>query len=117
MRGFEGSGLYGLPGGFFLNALGLRVGVFGIQLKQARGEDGGLFLGVDDVQFPFELGQGQTGSLHLGAQFLQLLLHEVGEIGSGGVADLEGALQVGIGDAIRDIGGQVGIGRAIGDQQ
>ena len=94
LSGFQGPGLDGLPGGFLFHALGLGVGVFGVQLEQASGEDASFFLGVDDVQFAFELGQGHAGTLHFGAQLLELLFHEGGKIGGGVVADLEGAMQV-----------------------
>ena len=56
LRGRQRSVFYRVVGGFLLHAIGLRVGVFVVQLQQARGEDVGFFLGIDDVELALEAG-------------------------------------------------------------
>ena len=56
----------GVVGGLAADALGLGGGVVGIELEEAGGEDIGLLLGVDDVEFALEAGEGGAGTLHLG---------------------------------------------------
>ena len=97
-----------IVGRFLAHPVGLGVGVFGVQLQQARREDAGLLLRVDDVEFALELGQRRAGPLHLRLQFLQLLFHEGGEVGGRLVANVIRVFQVGARDGIGRVSGQSG---------
>ena len=83
LGGFERTALHGVEGGLLADAIGLGVGELGVELEQARGEDAGLLLRVDDAQVLFELRQGGGGALHLGLELFHLLFHEGGEAGGG----------------------------------
>ena len=117
LGGFQRAALDGIVGGLLADAIALRGGELGIDLEQAGGEDAGLLVGVDHAQILFKLRQGGGGALHFGLELFHLLFHEGGEAGAGAEADVIGVLDVAIGDAVGDIGGQFGIWRTVADEQ
>ena len=117
LGGFQRSALYRFPRGFLAHAVGLRVGVLGVELQQPRGEDAGLLLRIDYVQFALELRQGRRRSLHLGFQFLELFFHEVRQGRGGAEPDAIGVLHIGARHRVGHVGGQARLRRAIADQQ
>ena len=117
LGGLQRTALHGIIGGLLADAIALRVGELRIDLEQAGGENAGLLVGVDDAQVLFKLCQGRGGALHFGLELFHLLFHEGGEAGTGAEADVVGVLNVAVGDAIGDIGGEFGIGRTVADEQ
>ena len=97
LGGFQGTALHRIIGGLFAHAIGLGGGELGVELEQARGENAGLLLRVDDAQVPFKPRQGGGGKLHFGPELFDLLLHEGGESGSGAETDVIGVLDVAVG--------------------
>jgi hypothetical protein len=109
-RGIQRTALYGIEAGLLPDTVGLGVGELGVELKQARREDAGLLLRIDDTEVLLESDQGGGGALHLGLEFLHLLFHELREAGSGIEADVVCVQDVAVGDGIGDVCGQLGIG-------
>src|ERR1019366_9533936 len=63
LGGLERAALDRFPGGFLAGAVGLGIGVLGVELQQPGGEDAGLLLGVDHVQFALKLDESGGGKL------------------------------------------------------
>ena len=76
-----------------------------------------LSSGLMTFELPLELGQGGAGTFHFGLQFLEFLLHEGSQSCGVAKANVEGVLDIGIGDRVGDVGGQAFVRRAIGDQK
>ena len=104
------------PGRLLAQQLGLRGGVFGIQLHQPRFQDVGLLLRVDHGQLPLEGRQSQTGALHLDLQLIQLPLHEGGQAGRAAHADVVAVFQIRLRDGIGRVRRQLRIVGAVADQ-
>ncbi len=103
--------------GLLSDAVRLRGGVLLIELQQARGDDVGLLFGIDDVQLALKLCQGSARALHLCVQLLKLLLHELRKPGGREISNGIAVLQVGLRNAIGDVGSQALVRRLIADQQ
>ena len=97
--------------------LGLHLSVLRVQLQQPRRGDIGLLLRIDQIQFPLQIGQPGPGRFHIGAQFIQLVLHEGGKSLRAADPKIVGVLNIRSGDAIGDFGRQVSVGRTIGNLQ
>src|ERR1035437_7441784 len=117
LGGLQRTALHRIKGGLLADTIALGSGELRVELEQARGEDAGFLLRVNDAQVSFELRQSGGGALHFGFELFHLLLHEGGEAGSGGKADVIGVQDVALGDGVGDIGRKLRIWRAVADEQ
>ncbi len=117
LRGLQRPILHGIMGGFFLDAIGLRLGVLAIEFQQARGNDTGFLFGIDDVQLFLKLSKGGAGLLHFCAQFFELPFHELAQAGGCLIADAIGVGQVGLRDVVGHIRCELAVRGAVADLQ
>ncbi len=107
--------MYTLVGSLLADAVVLGFGVLGIKLRDARGQDAGLLLWVDDPQLALILNERSRACIHLILQAIKLLYHKAAHAHGISHARFGQLIDIRVCYRISHVCCLLGIVRAVGD--